>query len=144
MRKLSLLAVGIATTLIGCKADFGVPNNNNPDINRALARPGDVESFILGAYGQMQQASFGVNGSIMPSLLTMSFENASGLANWGMGPRSAMPRAAIANSRGNPYETENLVQYARLPRTVSSRCASRVSPSARLRLICARWRSPIW
>ncbi len=64
----------------------------------------------------MQQAAFGVNGSIMPSLLTMSFENASGLANWGMGPRSAMPRAAIANSRGNPYETENLVQYARLPR----------------------------
>ena len=116
MRKLSLLAVGIATTLIGCKADLGVPNNNNPDINRALARPGDVESFRLGAYGQMQQASFGVNGSIMPSLLTMSFENASGLANWGMGPRSAMPRAAIANSRGNPYETENLVQYARLPR----------------------------
>src|SRR5438046_8366807 len=33
-----------------------------------------------------------------------------------MGPRSAMPRAAIANSRGNPYEAENLVQYARLPR----------------------------
>ncbi len=116
MRKLSLLMVGIAVSLVACKADLGVPNTNNPDINRALARPGDVESFILGSYGQMQQASFGVNGSIMPSLLTMSFENASGLANWGMGPRSAMPRAAIANSRGNPYEVENLVQYARLPR----------------------------
>jgi hypothetical protein len=116
MRKLSLLTVGIAVTLVSCKADLGVPNTNNPDIDRALARPGDVESFILGAYGQMQQAAFGVNGSIMPSLLTMSFENASGLANWGMGPRSAMPRAAIANSRGNPYEVENLVQYARLPR----------------------------
>ena len=116
MRKLSLLTVGIALSLTACKADLGVPNNNNPDIDRALARPGDVESFILGSYGQMQQAAFGVNGSIMPSLLTMSFENASGLANWGMGPRSAMPRAAIANSRGNPYEVENLVQYARLPR----------------------------
>jgi hypothetical protein len=116
MRKLSLLTVGIAVSLVGCNADLGVPNNNNPDIDKALARPGDVESFILGSYGQMQQAAFGVNGSIMPSLLTMSFENASGLANWGMGPRSAMPRAAIANSRGNPYETENLVQYARLPR----------------------------
>lgn len=116
MRKLSFLTVGIAFSLAACKADLGVPNINNPDIDRALARPGDVESFILGSYGQMQQASFGVNGSIMPSLLTMSFENASGLANWGMGPRSAMPRAAIANSRGNPYEAENLVQYARLPR----------------------------
>jgi hypothetical protein len=116
MRKLSLLTVGIASALLGCKADLGVPNNNNPDITEALARPGDVESFIMNSYGQMQQAAFGVDGSIMPSLLTMSFENASGLANFGMGPRSAIPRAAIANSRGNPYEAENLVQYARLPR----------------------------
>jgi hypothetical protein len=116
MRKLSFLTVGLAASLVACKAELGVPNTNNPDIGQALARPGDVESFILNSYGQMQQAAFGVNGSIMPSLLTMSFENASGLANWGMGPRSAMPRAAIANSRGNPYEVENLVQYARLPR----------------------------
>src|SRR6266550_8886304 len=116
MRKLSLLTVGICSAFLGCNADLGVPNPNNPDINQALARPSDVESFILNSYAQMHQASFGVNGSIMPSLLTMAFENASGLANWGMGPRSAMPRAAIANSRGNPYETENLVQYARLPR----------------------------
>jgi hypothetical protein len=116
MRKLSFLTVGIAVALVACKADLGVPNSNNPDIGQALARPSDVESFILNSYAQMHQASFGVNGSIMPSLLTMAFENASGLANWGMGPRSAMPRAAIANSRGNPYEAENLVQYARLPR----------------------------
>jgi len=116
MRKLSLLVVGIGLALSGCNADLGVPNQNNPDIGQALSRPGDVESFIMNSYGQMQQAAFGVNGSIMPSLLTMSFENASGLANWGMGPRSAMPRAAIANTRGNPYEVENLVQFARLPR----------------------------
>ncbi|HVS60255.1 MAG TPA: hypothetical protein VHE82_06150 [Gemmatimonadaceae bacterium] len=110
------MTVGIAVGLVACKADLGVPNTNNPDFDRALARPGDVESFILNSYGQMHQAAFGVNGSIMPPLLTMSFENASGLANWGMGPRSAMPRAGIANTRGNPYEVENLVQYARLPR----------------------------
>jgi hypothetical protein len=116
MRKLSFLIVGISAGLLACNSDLVVPNTNNPDIGRALARPGDVESFIFNSYGQMQQASFGVNGSIMPSLLTMSFENASGLANWGMGPRSAMPRNAIANGRGNPYENENLVQYARIPR----------------------------
>src|SRR5947209_12403934 len=116
MRKLSLLTVGVGLAVVGCKADLGVPNPNNPDITQALARPGDVESVIMNSYGQMQQAAFGVNGSIMPSLQTMAFENASGLANWGMGPRSAMPRAAIANTRGNPYEVENLVQFARLPR----------------------------
>src|SRR5687767_8607520 len=116
MRKLGFLVVGISAGLMACNTDLVVPNTNNPDIERALARPGDVESFILNSYGQMQQASFGVNASIMPSLQTMSFENSSGLANWGMGPRSAMPRSAIANSRGNPYEVENLVQYARIPR----------------------------
>ena len=116
MRKLSFLTVGAALLFAGCKADLGVDNFNNPDINRALARPGDVESFILNSYAQMQQASFGVNGSIMPSLQTMAFENASGLANWGLGPRSALPRAGIANTRGNPYEVENVVQYSRLPR----------------------------
>jgi hypothetical protein len=116
MRKLSFLTVGGALLFAGCKSDLAVGNLNNPDITQALARPGDVESFILNSYGQMQQASFGINGSIMPSLQTMAFENASGLANWGLGPRSAMPRAGIANTRGNPYEVENLVQYARLPR----------------------------
>ena len=64
MRKLSFLTVGVAVALFGCKADLGVPNNNNPDIGEALARSGDVESFILNSYGQMQQAAFGVNGSI--------------------------------------------------------------------------------
>ncbi len=116
MRKLSFLIVGISVGLAACSSDLIVPNTNNPDIDRALARPGDVESFIFNSYGQMQQGSFGVNGSIMPSLQSMAFENASGLANWGLGPRSAMPRSAIANTRGNPYEGENLVVYARLPR----------------------------
>ena len=116
MRKLGFLTVALAVGLAGCETDLTVPNTNNPDVDRALARPGDVESFILNSYGQMHQASFGVNASIAPSLRTMSLENASGLANWGMGPRSALPRSALANSRGNPYEVENLVQYARLPR----------------------------
>ena len=116
MRKLRYLSLGIAFGLVACNNDLTVPNTNNPDVERALARPGDVESFIMNSYGQMHQASFGVNASIMPSLQTMAFENASGLANWGLGPRSAIPRASIANSRGNPYEVENLVQYSRLPR----------------------------
>src|SRR5689334_15101863 len=122
MRKLSFLLAGIVAGVSACNTDLVVPNTNNPDIERALARPSDVESFILNSYGQMHYASFGTpndlggTGSIMPSLQTMAFENASGLANWGLGPRSSIPRSAIANTRGNPYETENLTVYARLPR----------------------------
>lgn len=116
MRKLSFLKVGMAVALFGCQTDLTVPNTNNPDVDRALGRPGDVESFIMNSYGQMHQASFGTNASMVASLRTMSMENASGLANWGMGPRSAMPRSVLVNTRGNPYENENLVHYARLPR----------------------------
>jgi hypothetical protein len=116
MRKLGFLKVVMAVALIGCQQDLTVPNTNNPDVDRALARPSDVESFIMNSYGQMHHGSFGLNASINASMRTMSMENASGLANWGMGPRSALPRSALVNSRGNPYETENNVQFARLPR----------------------------
>jgi hypothetical protein len=116
MRKLGFLKVVMAVALIGCQTDLTVPNTNNPDVDRALARPGDVESFIMNSYGQMHHGSFGLNASINASLRTMAMENASGLANWGMGPRSALPRSALVNSRGNPYEVENVVQFARLPR----------------------------
>ena len=116
MQKRSLWIVVLSASLTGCANELVVPNQNNPDIGRALSRPGDVESFILNAYGQMHFGSFGLNASIMPSLQTMAMENGSGLANWGLGPRSAIPRSSLANTRGNPYEGENLVQYARLPR----------------------------
>jgi hypothetical protein len=116
MRKLSFLKVVMAAALVGCQTDLTVPNTNNPDVDRALARPGDVESFIMNSYGQMHHGSFGLNASFNASMRSMSMENASGLANWGMGPRSALPRSALVNTRGNPYEAENLVQYARLPR----------------------------
>ena len=116
MRKLSFLITGISAGLIACNSDLLVDNLNNPDVGRVLARPTDVESTIASSYGQMHQAAFGLNGSITPSLLTMSFENASSLANFQMGPRGGIPRIPITNTRGNAAEAENVTQFTRLAR----------------------------
>ena len=105
-----------------CNEELTVPNPNNPDVERVLARPSDVESSIANSYGRMHQAAFGFNASITPALLTMSFENASDLNNWAMGPRSSIPRVVIANSRGNLYQDENFTQFnqsARAARTAA-------------------------
>jgi len=119
MRKLKFLIVPIATAaVIGCNDDLALTNPNNPDVSRVLARPADVETSIANSYGRMNQAAFGTNASISPALLTMSFENASDLNNFGMGPRSSLPRVPIANSRGNLYQDENQAQF-----TASARAA---------------------
>lgn len=117
MRKPGFSAILLAASLAACSGDeIIVRNENNPDVERVLARPLDVEASIASSYGRMHQASFGTNASVLPSLLTMSFENASGLANWGMGPRSGIPRVAIQNNRGNPYEGENQSVFTGLAR----------------------------
>ncbi len=112
MRKLSLFIIPIAVGLVACNNDLVVTNPNNPDVTRVLSRPVDVETSIANSYGRMQQAAFGFNTSITPALLTMSFENASDLNNFGMGPRSGLPRVTIANNRGNLYQDENFEQFS--------------------------------
>jgi len=108
--------------MAGCTHDLIIVNPNNPDVSRVLARPSDVETSIGNSYGRMQQAAYGFNTSMTPALLTMSFENASDLNNFGMGPRSSIPRVVIANSRGNLYQDENFTvfdQSARAARTAA-------------------------
>src|SRR5690349_9085963 len=116
MRKLIFLITPIAAGMLACDNDLAVTNPNNPDVSRVLARPVDVETSIGNSYGRMHQAAFGFNTSITPALLTMSFENSSDLNNNGMGPRSGIPRVAIANNRGNLYQDENNEQFSNLVR----------------------------
>ena len=53
--------------------------------------------------------TFGSDG-IAPGARTMAWENASNLNNWGLGPRSAIPRVPIDNNRGNGFLTENATE----------------------------------
>lgn len=94
--------------LVGC-GDLGleVENPNAPNRDAVLGTPAEVENL---AAAQYQQIVFGTTGSLARShlsMLTMAFENASGLNNNGMGPRSNIPRQPIDNGRGNQFSTEN-------------------------------------
>jgi len=126
MRKFCFLAA-TCVALTACNSDLLVSNENNPDVGRVLARPADVEATISNSYGRMHQGSQGFNGSILPSLLTMSFENASSLANFQMGPRGGIPRVPIENSRGNAAENENNTQFATLARAARTAANGLVS-----------------
>jgi hypothetical protein len=117
-------AAAVIGGLAACKDTVSVDNLNNPDRARVLARPADVEG--LGA-SQFQQVINGTIGDITrpnTGMLTAAFENASALANNGLGPRSAIPRGSIGNGRGNAYADDNFGTFRVL--SVASRNVSDV------------------
>jgi hypothetical protein len=106
----------------GCSDPLQVTNPNNPDRGRVLRRPTDVEALAGTLYQQVHAGTMGMNSAnntigIYTQLLTAAFENTSGLANFGMGPRSGLPRGAISNVRGNPYSVEQNFDFSQLQRT---------------------------
>ena len=103
----SLVAMAL---FAACEDPLTVENWNNPDRNRVLARPSDLETYIKGTYKTIWNGTFGSDG-IAPAARTMSWENASNLNNWGMGPRSSVPRPFIDNNRGNLYLAENQTDW---------------------------------
>jgi hypothetical protein len=105
-----LSGVLVAVAVGACSDALNVTNTNNPDRVRVYARATDIEALISGAYNSVHNGTFGTDG-LAPSARTMSWENASNLANWGLGPRSAIPRSLIDNTRGNPYQGENQADF---------------------------------
>ena len=105
-----------------CNEPLSVQNPNNPDRERVLRRAADVEALAGTLYQQVHAGTMGMNNAtttigIYPQLLTAAFENTSGLANFGMGPRSGLPRQSISNARGNPYSVEQNFDFSQLQRT---------------------------
>ena len=103
MAKFRPLAAGIiAFVVFACKDTLQVDNQTDPDRNRALGRPSDVESFIGSTYAQIQNATLGgSNDDLQTQLQVMGMENTSALANFAMGPRGAIPRTPIENTRNS-------------------------------------------
>lgn len=107
----SLAALLLIAAAGACENALEVENRNNPDRARVLAKPADVQGL---AASQFQQIIFATTGTIARThtgMLTAAFENASGLANNGLGPRSFLPRQPIGNGRGNAYEFENFADF---------------------------------
>jgi len=107
----------VVVAFAACQDPLTVENWNNPDRSRVLANPGDLEVYIRGTYKTIFNGTFGTDG-IGPSARSMSWENASNLANWGLGPRSAIPRAPIDNTRGNSYLGENQADFNAISRAL--------------------------
>ncbi|NUO63429.1 MAG: hypothetical protein HOQ11_17565 [Gemmatimonadaceae bacterium] len=108
MRFKQLVAVAsLVGGLAACKDMVAVDNENNPDRTRTLKRPSDVEAVGSSQFQQVISATIGSINRVNTGMMTASFENASALANNGLGPRSALPRTSIGNSRGNAYASEN-------------------------------------
>jgi hypothetical protein len=117
----SLVAGVLCAGAVACSDKLVVENPNNPDQERALARPTDVEALISGSFNTFHRATLGAT-TLQPQMLVLGMENYSGLANQSMGVRAAIPRPPIANFRGNAVATENYGPFLNLHR--AARAAS--------------------
>jgi hypothetical protein len=113
----SVLALGF----MACKDTLVVENLTDPDRDRALSKPADVEAFIGSTYAQIQNATLGgSNDDLQTQMQVMGMENTSALANFAMGPRGAIPRTPIENTRnstgsgGNYRDFQVLTRAARM------------------------------
>jgi hypothetical protein len=117
MHKLNRALSGllVAAALVACQDALQVTNTNNPDRARVLARPTDLEALIKGTFKTTFNGTYGTNG-VAPSARTIAWEHASALNNFGMGPRSSIPRQAVDNSRSNTFYTNNEADFNALQR----------------------------
>ena len=116
----------LAGGLMACEDTLSVDNPNQPERDRVLSTPADVEQFIANSYVTMHQGTLGqgvvvtggqTNDALQPQLLTMGMENMSPNANYGMALRSGVPRVFIDNSRGNQTELGQLRDWRFLHRS---------------------------
>src|SRR2546427_1028509 len=107
---------GVLTIALGaCQDPLVVANSNNPDRGRVFNSAADLEQFIASGYARAHAGTLGAatvmtggsNDALQPQLLVMGMENVSALANFAMGPRSAIPRNPITNARGSHWNCGN-------------------------------------
>lgn len=124
-----ILGAFAAIALAACSDALEVRNKNNPDRDRILRTPGDVEGLGASQFQQVISGTTGGTARTYLAMLTMAFENASALNNNGMGPRSNMPRSSIGNNRGNQFADENYQDFSIL--SIAARNLSTVIQRAR-------------
>jgi hypothetical protein len=118
MSKLRHITTGIlALGFLACKDTLVVENLTDPDRDRALSKPADVEAFIASTYAQVQNGTLGgSNDDLQTQLQVMGMENTSALANFAMGPRGAIPRTPIENTRNSTGSAGNYRDFSVLHR----------------------------
>jgi len=98
--------------LAACKDTLLVDNQNQADRNRALGTFTDLEAFLGSGYATAHNAVLaGSNDDLQTQMLVMGLENISGLANFAMGPRGAVPRVQIDNQPNGTGDPGNLRDF---------------------------------
>lgn len=95
----------LAGVIVLGACDLEVTNPNQPETERVLATPADVEALLGAQYLRWHQGLHSVRASVRGMADVLSFENFSSLANDGMGAVISIPRGALDNSIGNPQAT---------------------------------------
>lgn len=102
----------LAGVIVLGACDLEVINPNQPETDRVLATPADVESLLGGQYLRWH---IGVYGNVLSNVRgmadVMSFENFSSLANNGMSATISIPRPALNNAIGNQFAPEHRRLY---------------------------------
>lgn len=114
----------IAAALLGALAlggcvDLAVTNPNDPDAERALATPGDVEALISGSFQTWWYISSSYN-SVPPILATVSYSHSATAANFGMVEFSGWPKVPVHNAVTNTYYSYFNNPWVRAYRAVSA------------------------
>ena len=117
VRLLTAVAMCAAALLTACRDNpLSVENTNQADVLRAFGSPKDVETIASKLFQQMYNGQYGSSDDLWTQTMTMSFESASQLGNFGMGTRSAIPRGPIDNSIGNNVNAGNFRDFDQLSR----------------------------
>ena len=103
-------ALALAVVVGAC--ELAVQNPNNPETERVLATPADVENLLGTQYLRWHSAMYGSLSNVWGMGNVQSFEDFSSLSNNCMGQRVGLnPRAANTNDVGNGCATENRRVY---------------------------------
>lgn len=111
-RKLAgVFLIGVLTTASGCDNLLGVENENDPETERVLSSPEDVEALIRDAFLAAKRPLLSADNLNM-QLPVVAFENSAMAANFGMIERSAFPRTAILNTASDQFAPEYFEVWA--------------------------------
>ena len=108
----SAIRYGVLVGVIGVLAcDLEVVNPNDPETERVLATPEDVEALLGTTYKRWHTGLYSTLSSIQGMASVLSLESFSSLANNGMGAVISIPRAPLNNEIGNGFATEHRQAY---------------------------------
>jgi len=102
MTRILIRCAAAAACVVGLGAcDLEVRNPNDPETERVLATPDDLEALLAAFYKRWHDGLYRTTGNVWGMANVQSFENYSSLANNCQNQRAGIPRAINDNSIGN-------------------------------------------